>query len=136
MKPKLRRFEEIAAKHGGNISRIADELDVNRLTVYRWMESDDRFRAIIEEHRGRLLDRCIETAATISNGIPIRDDYGEVIGWKERPDSWMLRYLISTLGRKEGFGDSIDVTTQGESIKSEPLMIEVIDRREQVEEDN
>ena len=136
MKPKLRRFEEIAAKQGGNVSRIADELGVNRLTVYRWCEADERFRDTIEEHRGRLLDKCIETASTLANGIPIRDDNGEVIGWKERPDAWMLRYLISTLGRKEGFGDSIDVTSKGESIKPEPLTIEVIDRREQVEEDN
>lgn len=136
MKPRLRRFEELAAKHSGNVSRIADELGINRLTIYRWMDSDERFKDAIEEHRGRLLDRCIETASNLANGIPIYDDKGEVIGWKERPDAYMLKYLISTLGRKEGFGESIDVTSKGDRIKLEPMTIEVIDRREQVEEDN
>ena len=133
MKPKLRRFEEIAAKYGGNVSRIADAFDVSRLTVYRWCEADARFQAAIEEHRGRLLDRCLETAAIIANGIPRKDENGEVIGWNERPDSWMLKFLISTLGRKEGFGEAVDITTKGESIRPEPIKIEVIDRREQVE---
>ena len=135
MKPNLRRFEEIATKHGGNVSRIADELRVNRLTIYRWCETDQRFKDTIEEHRGRLLDRCIETASTLANGIPIRDDNGKVIGWKEKPDSWMLRYLISTIGRKEGFGDSIDVTTKGESVKTNSIIVEVIDKRELIEND-
>ena len=27
------------------------------------------------------------------------------MGWRERPDGYMIRYLLSTLGRNEGFGE-------------------------------
>ena len=41
---------------------------------------------------------------------------GKVIGWEERPDGNMLRYLLGTLGKKEGFGESLDITTNGKDI--------------------
>ena len=44
----------------------------------------------------------------------------------------MLRYFISTLGRKEGYGESIDITSKGESIKPDPIVVEVIDSRDKV----
>lgn len=27
------------------------------------------------------------------------------MGWRERPDGYMIRYLLSTLGKSEGFGE-------------------------------
>lgn len=33
-------------------------------------------------------------------------------GWAERPDSNMLRYLLSTLGRKDGFDETVSVEAQ------------------------
>ena len=133
MKPKLHRFEEVAKKSGGNISRIADVFCVSRLTVYRWCKADVKFQAAIKEYRGRLFDQCLETAEIIANGIPKKNDDGEIIGWNERPNSWMLKYLLSTLGRFEGFGETIDESTKRESLNPPvPITIEVIDRRELV----
>lgn len=135
MKPKLKRFKEVAFKCDGNISKIADWFGVERCTIYRWIETDSGYKQAIEEYRGRLLDRCLETAATLANGFPKMENTPEgtkQIGWIVPPDGNTLRYLLSTLGRKEGFGESLDVTTKGESIKQEPLIIEVIDKREQV----
>ena len=138
MKPKIKRFKEAAEKYGGNISAIARAFGVYRRTVYDWMEADEQFKKIVEEYRGRLLDKCIQTADLLANGIPTftEGDKGPVFaGWRVQPDGNTLRYLISTLGRKEGFGEAIDVTSRGESIKpADPITIEVIDRREQVNE--
>lgn len=49
-------------------------------------------------------------------GIPERDDKGNFTGWLERPDGNMLRYLLSTLGKEEGFVESMDITTNGKEI--------------------
>ena len=138
MKPSLKRFKEVAKKHNGNISAMASAMEVWRSTIYDWIAEDESFKIVIDEYRGRLLDKCLETAERLANGIPILEDTeagAQFTGWKVAPDGNMLRYLISTLGRKEGFGEAIDVTSRGESIKpADPITIEVIDRREQVNE--
>jgi len=139
MKPKLKQFKEVAKRYEGNISKMADALGVGRVTIYRWMESDAGFKEAIEEQRGRLLDKCIETAGILANGVPkiIEGPNGPMqMGWAVPPDGQTLRYLLGTLGRKEGFGESIDVTTKGESIKPETIEIEIIDRREQIVQGN
>lgn len=135
MKPSLKRFREAAEKCGGNVSAIAKTFGVYRSTVYDWMKDDSEIERTVKEYRGRLLDRCLKTADLLANGVPdiVPTEKGpQFAGWKVQPDGGMLRYLISTLGRDEGFGESIDVTSKGDSIKSEPVIIEVIDRREQV----
>lgn len=140
MKPSLKQFREVAKKCNGNISAIADAFGKYRSTIYDWLSKDEDFRNTIEEYRGQLLDKCLETADYLANGIPIIEETengAEFRGWRVQPDGSMLRYLISTLGRKEGFGEAIDVTTKGESMKpSGPITIEVIDRREQVIKEN
>ena len=137
MKVTLKRFVELAEKYGGNLSEMARSIGVSRVTIYRWMDADAKFKDAIEEHRGRLLDKCLRTAEMYANGVPDIEETPEgekLKGWKVPPDGQTLRFLISTLGRKEGFGDSIDVTSKGERIITEPVKIEIIDRREQVEQ--
>lgn len=141
MRPSLKRFKEVAKKCNGNISAIAASLCVNRRTIYDWMDGDEQFKDIIEEYRGRLFDKCLKTAELLANGVPIielTENGPQFAGWKVMPDASTLRYLLSTLGRKEGFGEStaIDITSKGEKIMSEPITIEVIDRREQIIKDN
>ena len=139
MKPSLKSFSKLAEAHNGNITKMALAIGLNRVTLYRWMQEDGRFRDAIEEHRGRLLDRCLETAGMLANGVADIEETPEgrkLKGWKVYPDGQTLRFLISTLGRKEGFGDSIDVTSKGEKIVQEPFTIEIIDRREQVEDED
>lgn len=138
MRPSLKRFKEVAKKCNGNVSAIASALCVNRRTIYDWMDEDEQFKTVIEEYRGRLFDKCLKTAELLANGVPtieMTENGAQFTGWKVMPDSSMLRYLLSTLGRKDGFGEStaIDITSKGERIMSEPIQIEVIDRREQID---
>nr|DAS17177.1 MAG TPA: putative terminase small subunit [Caudoviricetes sp.]DAY02603.1 MAG TPA: putative terminase small subunit [Caudoviricetes sp.] len=134
-KPTLRKFTEIAEKAGGNISSIAKAFKVNRKTVYEWAKEDTDFQDVIDDQRGRILDECIATSRVLARGIPILDENKKIVGWEERPDGQMVRYLMSTLGRKEGFGENIDVTTAGSPL-SQGITIEVIDKREQVRTDD
>lgn len=132
-KPPLKKFKEIAEACGGTIGKMATALGVYRSTIYKWCSSNPEYQAVIDEYRGRLLDECLRSARAVSVGIPKLDEKNHIVGWIERPDGYMLRYLISTLGRKEGFGEAIDLTSKGESIKPDPVVIEVIDRREQID---
>lgn len=131
-KPSLEEFTRAAEATRGFVGKIAEAFKVNRRTVLNWCNKDKRFQDAVDEWRGRMLDDCIRTAHALANGIPEIKD-GKRVGWIERPDSYMLRYLIGKYGANEGFGETLDITSKGESIKAEPVTIEVIDKREQVE---
>lgn len=140
MKPSLKRFKEVAKRCNGNISAMAASFVVYRSTIYDWMDEDEEFKAVVEEYRGRLFDKCLKTAELLANGVPtieMTENGPQFTGWKVMPDASMLRYLLSTLGRKDGFGEStaIDITSKGEKLIPDPITIEVIDRREQVEKE-
>ena len=110
---------------------------MSRRQVNYWCEDYPKFNEVVEEYRGRLLDKCLKSAEVLAVGLPkYRTDpkTGAQVfdGWKEKPDGQMLRYLMSTFGRREGFGESIDITSKGESIKPDPVVVEIIDRRDQV----
>lgn len=131
-KPSLAKFAEVVEVCRGVISKIAEALQVDRTTIYNWCNKDPRYQAVIDNHKGKFLDECLKSGRILALGIPKLDAKKQVIGWKERPDGQMLRYFISTLGRREGFGEQIDVTSKGESIKPDPIVVEVIDNREKV----
>lgn len=131
-KPSVEKFKEVCEEVRGNIGKIAEAFGVHRCTIWYWCDGNQEFRAAIEDSKGRLLDECLRSARLLAIGIP-KDKKDVSKGWKEKPDGQMLRYLISTLGRREGFGESIDITSKGESIKPDPIIVEVIDRREQVD---
>lgn len=136
-RPTLAQFEKVCEQCNGVKTNIAKALGVSRRMVNYWCEDYPKFREIVEEYRGRLLDKCLKSAEILALGIPKteRDPVTgkEIIkGWKERPDGQMLRYFIGKLGNKEGFADSLDITSNGESIKPDPVIVEIIDRREQI----
>lgn len=115
-KPDISEFREVLRKTGGNITKTAATFNVARKTVYQWASEDTEFNDAIKDARGSLVDECLVSARVLALGIPERDKDGNFVGWVERPDGNMLRYLLSTLGRNEGFGESVDVTSGGEKI--------------------
>lgn len=116
-KPALKKFKEIAKACNGNITSIAKAFGVDRTTIHNWSKGDEAFRNTIDDFKGALLDECITISRAVALGVPDRDENGKFIGWKERPDPSMLRYFMSTLGRKEGFGESVDITSNGKDIQ-------------------
>lgn len=114
-KPSLKTFEEAVAKSGGNLTKVAETFKTSRTQLYRWVNSDKSFKEIVNDARMRLFDECLATARVLSVGIPEIQN-GKMVGWIEKPDSGMLRYLIGCLGKNEGFGESVDITTGGEKV--------------------
>lgn len=107
-KPDILKFREILHKTGGNLSKVAATFRVTRKTIYDWAKADELFKDAISDERGSLVDECLVSARILALGIPEKDEKGNFIGWRERPDGYMIRYLLSTLGRKEGFGETQD----------------------------
>lgn len=100
-------------KYGGNVSAVAKAFRVQRNTIYTWMQNKE-YKQVLEDARGSFLDEAITSARILVRGIPDIQN-GKQVGWIKEPDSGMVRYILGTLGRNEGFGERIDVTTNGES---------------------
>lgn len=120
MRPKTKQFKEAMERYGGNLSKVAEAFKVSRTTMYEWINAVPDFKQILDDARMRLFDECLSTARIAANGIPHIDN-GRIVGWAERPDGNMLRYLLSTLGCKEGFGETVSVEAQ---IKTEYAQLE------------
>ena len=111
-KPNIEDFRKILRKSGGNLTKVAATFKVARKTVYQWAKEDDEFKDAISDERGALVDECLVSARVLALGIPEKDKDGNFVGWRERPDGYMIRYLLSTLGKSEGFGkESEDADT-------------------------
>lgn len=128
-KPPLEAFKAAVEGMGGNLSKVAKLLKVSRTTIWQWCKEDKEFATVVKDERSKVFDECFLTARTMALGIPayetvldedgnpVRDKDGKVqkkfAGWVERPDGQMVRYLMSTIGRNEGFGDSPVDETDG-----------------------
>ena len=111
-KPSIAKFAEVLSSTGGNLSQTAKAFGVTRTAVYKWINGDPEFKEAIEDSRGRMLDECIAVSRIVALGIPEKTPDGKMVGWIERPDPSMLRYLLSTLGRNEGFGEKVEVKSE------------------------
>lgn len=131
MIPKLEDFEAAVRKYKGNMSRVAEAFGVARSAVDYWKKSSPEYEQVVKDARMRLFDSALQVGEIVALGIPERDEKGNLVGWVERPDSNMLRYLISCLGRHEGFGENLDITTNGKDLNN-VIQVEVIDKRSQV----
>lgn len=113
MKPSLDEFETFVRQTGGNLTLTAGLLHVTRQTVHNWIKEDPAFKAVVGDSRKRVFDQCFDAARVLALGVPkINKVTNEIEGWIEKPDGQMLRYLMSTLGKDEGFGDSMSVNLE------------------------
>lgn len=122
LKPSIDEFREVMEEAHGNMSDAAKILHVTRQTIYNWCKVEPEFKEIVQEHRKRLFDECLGQARILALGIP-KVENGKLVGWIEKPDGQMLRYFLQTLGKDEGFGTSVDITSGGEAL---PQVINLI----------
>ena len=99
------RFREAMAKSGGNLSKAAAMLGIGRSYLNQYCKKNEEWGNVVRDSRKGFLDECMASARVLALGIPERDEKGQFVGWIEKPDGYMLRYLISKLGRDEGFGE-------------------------------
>lgn len=121
-KPTVDEFVLAVRQYGGNITKVAESFQVTRQTVHNWAREDEEFAAAIKDSRMRMFDRCLDVGYALALGIPELDKDKKVVGWVEKPDANMIRYLLGTLGREEGFGDKTDVNLES----NQPITINVV----------
>lgn len=114
VKPTIEKFSEALTATGGNLSQTATLLGVGRSSIHRWVSEDEAFRDALEDARGKMFDECLTMSRIVALGIPDKAPDGKIIGWVSPPDSAMLRYLLGTLGRSEGFGEQSKVELKAE----------------------
>ena len=134
LKPGIKRFKQIAEKCNGNITEMAVSFGVLRSTVQNWICEDEEYKEVVEDYRGRLLDKCIKTAGLLANGIPsyeMVDNKAVFAGWKVQPDRNMLRYLISVLGRNDGPSGAKDMARKSEKKEREKGAVNIKEGGEQ-----
>lgn len=129
-KPSVKRFTQVLSQTGGSISNTARAFGVSRTALYEWVKDDKDFADAVQDARGKLLDECLTISRIVALGIPQHDAAGKVIGWAERPDPSMLRYLISTLGRNEGFSENVNVKADVQLKGSIPIHKWIEDNKE------
>ena len=132
MRPKIQDFEAVCERARGNLTKVAEAFGVDRVTIYNWCKSNPKYQKAIDNQRGKALDIYLNTADALARGVPKLDKDKKFVGWKVQPDSKVLMYLIGKYGYKEGFGERMDITSNGESIKADPVVVEIIDSRTQV----
>lgn len=64
----------------------------------------------------RLFDQALDAARALTVGIPKIGVNGQLLGWIERPDGQMVRYILSTLGKNEGFTERKELTGDGQPL--------------------
>lgn len=123
MIPPIEKFREAMTKYRGNLSQVARAFGVSRHAVYDWIKKEPDFGLIRDDARGEFLDDVVSTARIVALGIPLKDDNGNFAGYQVPPDPSMLRYLLSTLGRCEGWGEKLEanISIQGEVKSLTPL---------------
>ena len=132
--PDIETFKKVAKRLRGHKSNMADYFGVDRHTLKKWMNENPEYEIVVNDSRMRCFDDVYDRMYLLATGIP---DYKEVEdpdgkkrvvfnGWIERPDGQTGRYLLGTLGREEGFGEHIDVTTNGESMNRNVVCVREI----------
>ena len=113
MRPTSDELVQLLRKSGGNLTNAAKLIGVTRQTIWGWTKQDEAFAQALQDERKRVFDKCLDVAYAVAMGVPKIDKATQqMVGWEEKPDSNMLRYLLSTLGRDEGFGEKHDINIE------------------------
>ena len=130
MIPPIEKFKEAMKIHRGNLSQVARAFGVSRHAVYDWINKNSEYKSVLDDARGEFLDDVISTARLLATGIPLKDSDGNFAGYQIPPDPSMCRYILSTLGRNDGFGERIDVKAD---VTTKERLISVQEAREIIE---
>jgi hypothetical protein len=117
----------IKAKNGNKTEVCRAYFGISRQTLNNWEKEHEEIKEAFEEAEEELLDFVEGQAKTMMQGIPILETdkiTGKkvIVGWKERPDTKIMMYVLSHKGRKRGYipMQHIDVTTNGKGLNEVP----------------
>lgn len=103
---------EALEKHLGLVTPACKEVDITRQTFYRWLSEDPDFKLKVDE------------VYDIQGDFVENQLFKKIKEGSERSILFYMRYK----GKKRGYNDSIDITSDGKSI-TEIKLIEVKNKR-------
>jgi predicted transcriptional regulator len=133
-KPKIQIFKEVCKAKGGSISLIAESLNVSRRTIERWIEKDEKFKECYTDVKESLIDIAETNMIRLIQGKP-KIENNVFIKWIERPDSMLIKYMLSTKGKHRGYIERQEVTGKdGKDLIPKPRALSPAELKEYMKE--
>lgn len=102
--PSPPKFAKLWKECGGSKTKLIKKLKISFTTLQSWIAQDPRLQDVMDAID---LEKCeqAEMAAWILalGGVKTKDKFE---GWSRYPDSYMLRWLLNTKGRRFGYGEN------------------------------
>lgn len=95
----------------GVITVAAKSLDCTRQAIYKRMKKDDDIVEAREQAREGMIDTAENQLHDLITNPDHKDHYKAI------------RYYLTTQGRNRGYGDQVDITTDGESIQGSTIVV-------------
>ena len=99
--PKQLEFLELYIPRKYNITAICNEVGISRRTYYDWCKEKPGFEDTCNDLKEGMVDTAIET----------------IMKAMEQMDSKAAIFVLKTLGKSRGFGETLDITSNGETIQ-------------------
>lgn len=121
-KPSKKKLLQMAESTGGVVLDMAEQCKVPRSTMYNWINKDQDLKDAIENGRDILVDMA-------KKGLREKLAAGS---------EKSIIYVLGTLGRKEGFGNVIQIQDkskledQMDGMTDEEIMAEMEDSRRRI----
>ncbi|MDR2287005.1 MAG: hypothetical protein LBE04_05970 [Prevotellaceae bacterium] len=117
-RPKLKDFQEICDAKGGIVSAIARVFNVQRVTVYDWIEKYPKYAEAVEAARDAFLDAAETRLQSLVQGSPLiekNEETGEpeFKGWITPPSETAIIFTLRTLGKKRGYTERTETELSG-----------------------
>ena len=116
-KPSQDVIIAVLERKRGVIADAARALGVSRFTLYNWINRNKYLSRALEDIREGFIDLAESNAELLIRGIPKLergpDGVERLVGWIEKPDAAMIRFVLSTKGRSRGYGEITSVEHSG-----------------------
>lgn len=114
--PLQMEFLQLYVPYYFNISAICKEMGISRQLYYDWCRDVEGFEKTIEDLNEGMIDKAIEVIYRTMDLL----------------DAKSAQFILKTKGKKRGYGDSIDVTSNGQSI-SIPTINIILPKQDELE---
>jgi len=110
-------------KHYGIVTYAAKEIDIDRVTHYRWLDTDPEYKKAVEDIDNVALDHTESKLHQLIEGVWMEtkpDKEGETIVYQVPPNVSAVIYHLKTRGKKRGY---VEKEPEKEDTENSPITI-------------
>lgn len=83
-----------------NVTEICEHIGISRQCYYKWLNENETFKTFMDDYRQYLQDKSEEVLLQALEGGDVK----------------VAMFVLKTLGKKRGYGDSVDITSNGNTL--------------------